>query len=335
MPAASLTNTLTNYAARAGGQVSTQPVSPAIEFNPATQTLGNQAQNTGSRAETVFDATAPVPLTVDQQAQQSQNQRTANTAAISSIAGIGGITGLGSANTVGNAAVGGLLSAEQPAFNPFDFSGLGQSTTNDINGITAEQVGESAYVNSREDVQSKYGFNGQLVRANSNNPDQTSAQLTRQKLDFNRRFYTPLLEDNATDRLQDTSIVDSARENADFGFNNLIAQKRRNAGRFNTRGSQPNAIDADFSNDAALERSLNFDNTVNNSRSQLQDRNTGFRNDLLNIFNGIDSSSQQGLIAASRNQAALEAANKQADQQDKAQTTSTIASIATIAALIY
>lgn len=199
---------------------------------------------------------------------------------------------------------------------------------------SVENIQEGPYVNNVDDVSSKYGFDAPNLIA-SPDVEKAAANITRAKGDFHQQFYLPLFKENSLDRLQDTSLVESARENANTGFASLRGKNERNKGRYNTRGAGQPALAQQFERDIGIEQSLNYDNTVNSARAQLQDRNTGFRDNMLNIFNGLDADSMAGLDSAVANQRSIETANDQAQQAKTAQNNQTLGTIATIAALIW
>lgn len=165
-------------------------------------------------------------------------------------------------------------------------------------------------------------------------PGDATAAITRQKAAFYADNYEPLLMENVA-RVNDNSLVTAARENAGFGFRDLQQRNARERLRYNMQGGQPAAVQQDQNAQLGLRRSLNFDNTINTARMDQADRNTNFRNSMLDIFNGIDASSMQGLSSASANEAQRKAANEASKSQSKSSTYSTIGTAAMAAAMFF
>lgn len=219
-------------------------------------------------------------------------------------------------------------------FNPEMMQGLSQGlqTPQQQQGIDPNAL-QGNYVQNGQDVQERYGLSQQQVTVDPKKPDEAAAQVTTQKQDFYKQFYEPLLAENSTTRLQDTSLVDAARENANYGFEQAQARTQREQRRYNMVGGRPGAVQAGQDQQMGLARSLNYDNSVNSARVELQDRNTAFRDEMINVYNGIDRSAQGGLNSAVANQKARDAANEQAKAAQKGSMYSTIGTAASIAAM--
>jgi hypothetical protein len=166
-----------------------------------------------------------------------------------------------------------------------------------------------------------------------NNPDEAAAQITRGRMDLYQQLYEPALVETINS-LGDTSIFDDAGQDARDSFRTQRQATNRDLRRYNMVGGLPPAVRKGMQNQRRLERSLGIDSAENNARTTLADRNTALRDNLVNIFNGVSASSASGLDTAVSNQYSREAANAQARASDRAQTYSTIGTLATMAAII-
>lgn len=110
--------------------------------------------------------------------------------------------------------------------------------------------------------------------------------------------YMPQEEELAA-QLNDRSIINDAKANANSSFDGAAGRAQRAIGRY---GIQQNAAQRQYSDRGeGLRRARNYVDQVNNANLDQYDRNIGLRDNLINIGQGIqaDSLSQQGNQAAS------------------------------------
>lgn len=116
-----------------------------------------------------------------------------------------------------------------------------------------------------------------------------------------------------------TGMVDSAKANANSGFDDAKARESRMAERYGINYTQIQQDEINRRNNAA--RSLNYDDTVNRSRLAQYDRNTKVRDDMIAVGRGIDSSANQQLTQAANLQTRRENNNRQIAAQNSASRT--------------
>ena len=185
--------------------------------------------------------------------------------------------------------------------------------------------------NSTEFAQNYPGFQQGSVNYNPNNPSRTLADIVGREDARFEYFYEPMI-DTVLDELNDTSIVDNARKNADAAFERSADRSLRQQSRYGVNMSP--AQQAEFERRKKFEKALNKDATVNDARLDLKQRNDNLRRQLIDIGRGVADTATGGLSAAANNQAAREAQNAAADAQHDAARTATTTSLATTA-LMY
>lgn len=189
------------------------------------------------------------------------------------------------------------------------------------------------YVTDTQSVSDRYNYSPESVVVDPKKPGDSTAAITRQKMQFYQGFYDPLLRDNVERLLNDTSLVDEARKNARTGFRDQAARDKRQMERFNMLGGRPPAIRQQANRERGLARALNYDGAVNTARMNAFDRSQALQDDILNIMNGIDSNSLQGLQSASANQNQRQIANANSSAAASAANNQTIGQLAMMAAM--
>jgi hypothetical protein len=176
------------------------------------------------------------------------------------------------------------------------------------------------------------GYRPGSIDFDERNPQNSLAQIIeRDQLTFDF-FYNPVISD-VISSLQDTSIVDTAREGADAAFDKGEARSLRQMSRYNVNMSP--AAQKQFNLRQQLSKTLNKDAVVNDARLDLKERNDGLRRQLIDIGRGVADTASSGLTSASRNQAQREANNRNAEAAKDAQNTQTAASVAQMALMFY
>lgn len=164
-------------------------------------------------------------------------------------------------------------------------------------------------------------------------PDKTYANITRQEyLDYvtnYRDFEEQMIEEAQTD----TSLIDSARENADIASGLAQGISDRNASRYG--GTLTPA------QKQAQERALQRGNTlgaiqsVNDARIAQSELNQSKLADLINIGQGVNRSSLSQMGSAAANATQRKNAYDSAKAASKAQTMSTVGSLGAMAIMAF
>jgi hypothetical protein len=128
-----------------------------------------------------------------------------------------------------------------------------------------------------------------------NNPDKALADVTR-SLDERKREFFWQLEDELLATIDDTSIIDQAKESANLGYAQQAGRTERELGRYGM--VQTSAQKAETSRLANLDKSRNYAETVNNARLAQFDRNEGVKNQLLSNSRALTGQTIDGLSNA-------------------------------------
>lgn len=168
---------------------------------------------------------------------------------------------------------------------------------------------------------------------NSGDPNSTLAAVSRQQQEQYRALYVPV-EDAAIASLRDTSIIDDAAKRvADTSSIGQAKQRAaREAARYGFRRTAAQNAVAD--NDLALNKATGDAGIMNEARLNQFDRNTGFRNELINIGRGLSSEAMNGLGTSAEMQTNRENANRTASAAASAQNTQMLASAAALAIMV-
>lgn len=170
---------------------------------------------------------------------------------------------------------------------------------------------------SYQQVLSNYpGFKQSPITYDNNDPSKTLASISDREMERFQFFYRPVQQD-VIRSLQDTSIVDDARRDLSSAFEGRQARTEREMRRFGLTADP--ATRAYMDQNAAMDRSLHTDSTMNEARLEQKERNDGLRRSLIDIGRGYSDISQSGLADAASNQAQRDAANRQAKAAGKAQ----------------
>ena len=129
------------------------------------------------------------------------------------------------------------------------------------------------------------------------------------------QIYRPI-NNQMIESVNSTAMVDSAKTNANSGFDNAKAREGRMAERYGINYTQLQQNEINHRNNAA--RSLNYDDTVNQSRLAQYERNMGVMNEMVAVGRGIDSSATQQLTQAANLQTQRENNNRQIAAQNSA-----------------
>jgi hypothetical protein len=168
---------------------------------------------------------------------------------------------------------------------------------------------------------------------NVSDPDKAYANLTRQEyLDYvnNYRGFEEELIRKAT---TDTSLIDQARK--DVGVASGLTQgiAERNAQRFGVALTPAQLQQRDLRLQRA--NTLGGVQAVNDAKLAQREANTALLGDLINIGQGVNRASQQQLGSAAADATARKNAYTQAKAASKANTYSTIGSLASAAILAF
>ncbi len=185
--------------------------------------------------------------------------------------------------------------------------------------------GLSSRTRSLSDLRANYpGFNPTPVTHKPRDPSGTLAQVVRRdqaRFDF---FNRPVQQD-VIGSLNDSTIVDDARREANDGFVKANSRSLRQQRRF---GLQRSAVQQrEFNRASGRERSLNQNATVNEARIEQKERNDGLRRELINIGRGVASDATDNLGESAALQSQREANNRNAKAAKKAQNTQTAAAV--------
>lgn len=167
---------------------------------------------------------------------------------------------------------------------------------------------------------------------NVSDPDKAYANLTRQEyLDYvqnYRGFEEQLLQKAQTD----TSLIDQARQ--DVGLASALTRgiADRNVQRYGVALTPAQLQQRDLRLQRA--NTLGGIQAINDARLAQRDANTGLLSNLINIGQGVNRASQQQLGSAAADATARKNAYTQAKAQSRANTYSTLGSLAS-AAIIF
>ncbi len=156
-------------------------------------------------------------------------------------------------------------------------------------------------------------------------PNSTLNQVySAQKAEYDK-VYRPINQEMIASA-DSTEMVDSAKANANSGFDGAKARESRMAGRYGISYNPIQQKEINHRNSAA--KSLNYDDVVNRSRLSQYDRNTQVMNDMISVGRGIDNSANQQLIQAANLQTQRENNNANISAQNDAAQTQMMGSLA-------
>jgi len=162
-------------------------------------------------------------------------------------------------------------------------------------------------------------------------PEQTFADITRQQyLDFVTN-YGQFEEDLIQQASTDTSLIDAAREDSEIAGQLAGDLAMRNASRYGVQLTPAQMREQS----RGLQRNTTLGSIQALADARIAQRETNQRtlSDLINIGQGLNRSSLAGMQSAAGNAAARQRAFENAKAQSKAQTYSTIGSLASTAIL--
>ena len=160
------------------------------------------------------------------------------------------------------------------------------------------------------------------------NANQTLDQVSAaQKLEYDQ-IYRPINRQMIAS-VDSTEMVDSAKANANTGFDNAKQRESRMAERYGINYTDIQQNEIEHRNNAA--KSLNYDDVVNRSRLAQYDRNTGVQNDMIAVGRGIDNSAYQQLTQAAGLETQRNNNNNQIAAQNSAAKTQMMGSIGSAA----
>lgn len=164
------------------------------------------------------------------------------------------------------------------------------------------------------------------------NASSTLSQVSAaQKAEYDR-IYRPINQ-QMIQSVDSTGMVDSAKANANSGFDEAKARESRMAERYGINYTQIQQDEINRRNSAA--RSLNYDDMVNRSRLAQYDRNTNVMTDMIGVGRGIDNSANQQLSQAANLQTQRENNNAQIAAQNSAAKTQMAGSMAMMAMMAF
>ena len=161
--------------------------------------------------------------------------------------------------------------------------------------------------------------------------EQRNAELIRKKQANYEENYVPQ-ELDLISALDDVSIVDEAKQNTNRTFDLRQQNKVDNLRRY---GLSPNASEQRvIERGTGVARSLNYDQSVNDSRIDQESRNTSLRNSLINIGRGINSDATDAFSSAANRENDRNNAYSTAKAQHSAQNKQTAASLGALALMV-
>ena len=162
-------------------------------------------------------------------------------------------------------------------------------------------------------------------------PRETYAAITRGEYNDYVRDYQDFELEQIEKARTDTSLIDSAREDAAMASQLSGQVAQRNIGRY---GAQLTPAQLQ-QQQGSLQRStaLGSIQALSDARIAQREANQTLLADLINIGQGVNRSSQSQLASAASDQSAREQAYKSAKAQSKAQTYQTVGSLASAAIL--
>lgn len=165
------------------------------------------------------------------------------------------------------------------------------------------------------------------LRSGSIDPNDIYARIIRDEQRRYEQFYQPV-EDQLIASLDDTSVIDNARERAQ-NINPQLAAARaaRQASRYG-QGLTP-IQQREFN--AAIQRNnmLSASQIVNDARIDQDERNRGVRNEIINIGRGVATQAQEGLAIASEASTGRAITNRNAAAQARQARSGALTSIGT------
>lgn len=168
---------------------------------------------------------------------------------------------------------------------------------------------------------------------NVSDPDAAFAQITRNEyIDYVNNYRQ--FEEDLLDRAQnDTSLIDDARTNAQNAQGLMSGIADRNAARYGVNLTPAQRQEQSRGLDRA--NNLGLAQSVNDARIAQREANQGVIADLINIGQGINRSSLGQMQGAAQSATQRNNAYNQAKASSKAQTYSTIGSLASAAIFAF
>jgi len=164
-------------------------------------------------------------------------------------------------------------------------------------------------------------------------PEQTLANMTRADYNYYLQNIRPR-ELELIDRAQnDTSLIDQAKEDRNMSAGLLSGVEERNRSRYGAALTPAQLQQQQKS--IERETTLAGAGGVNNARVAQKDANRGLMADLINIGQGVNRASMQGLSGAAQNQANRNTAYENAKSAYKAQTTNMIGTMGAAAIFAF
>jgi len=180
---------------------------------------------------------------------------------------------------------------------------------------------------------SQYGGDYVSGLPNVSDPDAAFAQITRNEyIDYVNNYRQ--FEEDLLDRAQnDTSLIDDARTNAQNAQGLMSGIADRNAARYGVNLTPAQRQEQSRGLDRA--NNLGLAQSVNDARIAQREANQGVIADLINIGQGINRSSLGQMQGAAQSATQRNNAYNQAKASSKAQTYSTIGSLASAAIFAF
>lgn len=159
---------------------------------------------------------------------------------------------------------------------------------------------------------------GLRITVDPRNPSDALAAVSQADRARYEEDYIPV-ENQLIESLDDTSIIDDARERTEdlSGLFRTAGRNSREARRYGFRLNKAQRQQAGTA--AFIDRRANDADILNESRLTQFDRNRGLRNNLIDIGRGLDSRATQGLSDAAGLQTGRENANRRAEAAADAQ----------------
>lgn len=165
----------------------------------------------------------------------------------------------------------------------------------------------------------------------TNDPEVGVQQLAQQESDFYNETYRPIIRD-LVGETDSTQLIDTAKENADAGYEDAQQRGLRMRQRYGVYGNAAQKDKQAYKQNVS--KGLNYDFQVNKARNDQFEHNYGLRQNLTQIGRGIavDAMGDMSVAAQLRNN--RENTNASLDAQQDASNTATNASLATAAIYI-
>ena len=130
-----------------------------------------------------------------------------------------------------------------------------------------------------------------------NDPNKVLSDVSNQQEQYYNDTFRPVNQE-LIGEVGSTNLVDTAEQNADKNFSRGLRRNERQRKRY---GYTDTALDArDQQTSSAMNRGLNYDGLVNNSRVAQYERNVGLRNEMINTSRGISADAMSSLSAAAQ-----------------------------------